>query len=533
MGDEKKEVKMKLRKAVFFPPWILLMAMVVVSFVNEDAFLTGMNLVTGWILDNFGWALNLTALGCVITVVIVWFSPLGKVRLGGRKARPMMGFMDLVWITLCTIVAGGILFWACAEPLYHLYEPAASSGATPGSPGAAIFAMKALFLEWTWTPCAIYTVATLIFAFVFYNMNQSFSMGSALVPALGPKVKKYSTVVDIICLFTLVAGMAASLGTGAMSIGGGVESVFGVKSGPVSWAVIIFVIMVTFIISSVSGIMNGIRILSSINAKVYFLFLIFIFIFGPTAYMLNMSVESTGAFLTDFFQMSLMDGAAYGDSWAKSWPIFYWCNWLAWTPITAIFLGKILKGYTVRDAIKANFIIPSLFSMIWIGFFASSSLYYEFNGVDLYGKMQESGTESVVYAVFDQLPLAVVVILFYLFIVFISIVTGSDSNTNAMAGLCTHGITPDQQESPAWLKVVWGISLGVMTWLLISFAGIDGIKAASNLGGFPNMFLVILMIIGLLKISHNPQKYDVHKEDYDSSGRPIESTRLPVEEEKE
>ena len=78
------------------------------------------------------------------------------------------------------------------------------------------------------------------------------------------------------------------------------------------------------------------------------------------------------------------------------------------------------------------------------------------------------------------------------------------------------------------LKIVWGVTVGVVTWILISFAGIDGIKAASNLGGFPNMFIMILMIIGLLKIAKNPQKYDVHKEDYDSNGRPIESPRLPV-----
>ena len=114
---------------------------------------------------------------------------------------------------------------------------------------------------------------------------------------------------------------------------------------------------------------------------------------------------------------------------------------------------------------------------------------------------------------------------------FISFVTASDSNTNAMAGLCTSGITQEEQEAAPWLKIVWGITVGVVTWILISFAGIDGIKAASNLGGFPNMFIMILMIIGLLKIAKNPQKYDAHKEDYDSNGRPIESPRLPVKEE--
>ena len=156
MGTEEKTVKtvdLKLRKGVFFPPWILLAAMVVVSLTNGDAFLAGLNAVTSWVLDNFAWAFNLTALGSVITVIVIWFSPLGKVRIGGSKARPMMKYMDLVWITLCTIIAAGILFWACAEPMYHLYTPAVAAGVESGSADAAVFAMETMYLEWTITLC--------------------------------------------------------------------------------------------------------------------------------------------------------------------------------------------------------------------------------------------------------------------------------------------------------------------------------------------------------------------------------------------
>lgn len=119
---------------------------------------------------------------CLGAVIFVFFSPLGKVRIGGRKARPIMSFSNLVWITLCTTVASGILFWGCAEPLYHFYQPAVSQGVEPGSAGAAVFAMKTMFLEWTLSPYAIYTVVAVLFAFVFYNMKQSYSIGSAFVP---------------------------------------------------------------------------------------------------------------------------------------------------------------------------------------------------------------------------------------------------------------------------------------------------------------------------------------------------------------
>lgn len=531
MNKDKKVVKVSLRKSVFFPPWIFLVSMVIISLINANMLIDSLNTMTKWILDNFAWAFNMTVVSCIGTVIFVYFSPLGKVRIGGSNARPMMKFSDLVWITLCTTIAAGILFWACAEPIYHMYTPAISSGAEGGSKEAVLFAMEVMFLEWTWSPYAIYTVATLIFAFAFYNMKQPYSLGAALAPILGEKSKKFNHVVDSVCLFALVAGMAASLGTGTMTIGGGIEKLFGVKSGEISWGIIIIVIVTTFIVSSVSGVMKGIRLLSSINIKVYIVLLIFVFLFGPTSFILNLTTESWGAYATDFLKLNMMNGAIYDDEWVKNWPIFYWCNWLAWTPITAVFLGKILRGYTVKDAIKFNFIIPAVFSTVWMGLFSSTSIYYELTGKKLYDILLEKGTESVIYEVFEQLPLAMLTVPFYLFIVFISFVTASDSNTNAMAGLCTVGLNQDNQESPAYLKIIWGVSIGIMTWLLISFAGIDGIKAASNLGGFPNMFLIILMMIGLIKIGLNPKHYDRNQEDYDSEGNPIISKRLPIEEE--
>ncbi len=518
-----KKVNLKIKMGIFIPPWIMAVALVVFSLRDAEGVLAGLNLVTSWILEQFAWLFNISTLFLIGVVIFVYFSPLSKVRIGGRSAKPMMRYRDLVWITLCTTIAAGILFWACAEPLYQMYAPSVVSGVEAGSEASAIFAMQTMYLEWTWTPYAIYSVATLTFAFVFYNMRQRYSIGSALVPLFGEKVHKFSSLIDVVCLFALMAGVAASLGTGTMTIAGGLEQVFGVESGPFTWGIVIAIIVTTFVISSISGIMKGVRLLSSINAKIYMILLVFLLVFGPTVFMLNFAVESWGAYIKDFIPMSLYTGTIYEDGWAKSWPIFYWCNWLAWTPTTAVFLGRILKGYTVKEAIRCNFIIPAIFATIWMGLFSTATIYYELSGTGMYELMLDKGAESVVYALFEQLPLSFVIIPFYLFIVFISFVTASDSNTTAMAGLCTVGIDQENQDSPISLKIVWGITIALVTWILISFAGIDGIKAASNLGGFPNLFLLILMGIGLLKVAKNPKKYDVHKEDYDESGNPIPS----------
>lgn len=112
-----------------------------------------------------------------------------------------------------------------------MYEPAIYTKISGGNnPDAALFAIQTMFLEWTWSPYALYTVATLIFAFAFYNMNLFHSIGSALIPVFGLRAIKYNTIVDIICCFSLVVGMAASLGTGTLTIAGGIQNLFDIKS---------------------------------------------------------------------------------------------------------------------------------------------------------------------------------------------------------------------------------------------------------------------------------------------------------------
>lgn len=523
----------KIRWGVFLPPWILLLALLILNLVNFDAFMTVMNTATNWILQNFSWLFNSTTFACLLLVAVAYFSPFSKVRMGGSKARPMMNYSNLVWIVLCTIMAAGILLWACAEPMYHMYAPPAHITEGAGSIQSIQWAMQNILLEWTFSPMAIYCVPALLFAFVFYNMEKPYSIGSMLYPTLGDSLTpRVTPVVDCICLFALVAGMAASLGSGVLLLGGGMESLFGIPSGPKTWIIFATLIVIAFIISAASGVMKGIRILSSINSRMYMAMGIFIFLAGPTAYLLDLFVESVGLYINDFAKLSLWTSTMAGDGWSRWWPTFYWCNWMAWMPVTACFLGRISKGYSVKEIIRAVFVIPSVFSAIWLVLFSGTAINFELAGLGINDAMLAGGVEGATFAVFRQLPLSAITIPIFLLIVFISFVTTADSNTNAMSGLCTTGLTENDQESPLTLKVIWGLTIGALCIILLTAAGLDGMKMASNLGGFPNVFLLILICISFIKVMKDPAKYDKNKEDYDPSGKPIPSQRLPQEVEK-
>ena len=522
-----------VRWAVFIVPWALAIITIILNFVNGDAFNSVIMTITGFILDKFSWLFALMAFVCVILIIAAYFSKFGGVRIGGRNAKPVMNMTNYVWIVLCTIMAAGILLWACAEPMYHYYGPPANI--TPESEEAIDFLMKNIFLEWTFTPMCIYGVPAILFAFLFYNAKKDYSLGNMLYPTLSYETaKKISPVVDVICLLALVCGMAASMGSAVFLVTGGMSTLTngGISSGALTWTVVGAVIVAAFVASAVSGVMKGIRILSTFNSRIYMALGLFVFLFGPTFYVLSLIVEGFGAYLTDFAAQSLFLSVRNGDHWADWWPVFYWCNWMAWMPVTSAFLGRISRGYTVREAIRVIVVFPALFSVFWLGLFSGSALYYELNGAGINEAMTNGGTEFATYAVFQQMPIPTITIAVFLLIVFVSFVTASDSNTNAMSGLCTSGLTAEDTESPTWLKIVWGVTIGAMCIIFINaFQTTDALKYLSNLGGFPVVFFLIIICISFVKVMMNPKKYDTFQEDYDEYGRPLPSERLLSEQE--
>ncbi|NBF09310.1 BCCT family transporter [Pseudomonas sp. Fl4BN1] len=500
-------MKYPLRPLVFWPTFLILLAAVIASYLDLQAFLAVSKSLNRMILDNFSWLFSASSFFLLVLTAIVYFSPLGRVRIGGEDAKPLLSKWRWFMVALCTTLAVGVLFWTTAEPLYHLYGPPDSMKLAAGSPEATSFAMSTMFLHWTLTPYAIYLVPSLVFALVFYNLRSNFSIGAMLQPLIGAKrVKRYAGLIDTLAMFALVAGMASSLGTGALTLSGGLSQYIGGETTPLRLALIIGVIVITFVASAASGLQKGIVKLSTFNTWIMLALGGFVLVCGPTLYILSLGVESLGVYLQTFFSRSLFTGAASGDSWPQSWTVFYWSVWFAWAPVSALFLGKIGRGYTVREFIHTNMLYPALFTALWICIFSGCSLYFDAQGSGMLNRvLNEQGVEHVLYQMFQQLPAAGLMIAFLLFIAFISFVTAADSSTDVIGNLCSRGVTADSDlDGSPLLKVVWGVIIGSVSWVMVAFVGIDGVKMLSNLGGLPGMIIVLLASSALIIWLRNP-----------------------------
>ncbi len=378
------------------------------------------------------------------------------------------------------------------------------------SPEAAKFAMETMFLHWTFIPYAFYTIPTIIFAFAYYNMKKPFSIGSQISHLFPAKYeKKANEIIDIIILFSICFAIGAAFDTSVLNIGGGLNTVFGIESNLTTWIVIAVVGSITFILSAKSGLFKGIKYLSTINVYVYAALLFIFFVFGPTAYILNGSVEAFGGFAANIFEKSLFTGSFAADTWPQGWTTFYWCSWIGWAPVTAVFLARLAYGYTIKQVIVTTFFIPAIFSTIWMSILSGSALYMQMSGtIDILAILTEKGPGFATYAVIEYFPFAIVISAVYVFAVFISFITATDSTLNAMASISSEGLTDGKQEAPVLLKVLWGSVITAVSLIFLAFLGLDGIRMLSYLGGIPALILGILGIVSLGVIINNYKKLD-------------------------
>lgn len=107
------------------------------------------------------------------------------------------------------------------------------------------------------------------------------------------------------------------------------------------------------------------------------------------------------------------------------------------------------------------------------------------------------------------MPGAKIIIILFFVALLLSMITAMDSTTNSISALSTTGISPEEQEAPVFLKVMWGTMFAVLSYIMLTISGIDGIKLVSNLGGLPNIFIIFGGIVCVWIILGNVEKYNI------------------------
>jgi glycine betaine transporter len=453
-----------------------------------------------WVTGNLGWLFVLSSAGFVAFSAYLAFGKYGHIRLGPDDSKPEFSTFSWISMMFATGMGIGLMFWGVAEPLTHLNAPP-MGGAEPGSAAAAQSAMQYSYFHWGLHPWAMYAVIGLTIGYFAYRKGYGNTISATFRPLLGRRASEGpGKAIDVLAIFATLFGSATSLGLGALQITGGLDNFFGSGGGSKLLAVaVIAVLTACFVLSAVSGVHRGVKYLSNANAIAAALLALFLFVAGPTVFILGTFTDAMGSYLTQLPHMAFTTGVydSKVSTWLNGWTIFYWAWWISWTPFVGMFIARISKGRTIRQFVICVILIPSLVSFVWFAILGGAAINLQLNeGWD--PPPSASGGIALEASLFDTLrefPLSGITVALAVFLVAIFFVTGADSASIVMAMLSRRGA--EQTGRP--LVVFWGVTTGAVAAALLWAGGLSALQTLVILVAVPFMLVLIGMCFSLLK----------------------------------
>jgi glycine betaine transporter len=262
---------------------------------------------------------------------------------------------------------------------------------------------------------------------------------------------------------------------------------------------VIAVLTGCFVVSAVSGVERGIKYLSNANAIAAALLVFFLFVVGPTVFILGTFTTTMGDYLTQLPSMSFNTGVydAEAGSWISGWTVFYWAWWISWTPFVGMFIARISKGRTIRQFVIYVIVVPSVVSFIWFAILGGAAIDLQLNE-GWSPPLTDTGGIALEASLFETLrefPLASITVALAVFLVAIFFVTGADAASIVMGMLSQRGAEEPQRP----LIVFWGVATGAVAGVLLWAGGLAALQTLVILVAAPFMLVLIGMCFSLLK----------------------------------
>ena len=439
---------------------------------------------------GWGWLYLLTVFALVVACFVLMLTKFGTMKLGLPEDKPE--FSDISWFAMLfgSAIAAGIVFWGPAEPASHYVSPPPFYGGEAKTAEAAMNAMTVSFFHWGLSAWAIYALLTIPLAHACFTKGLPFRFSSAFYYVFGDRVRGVlGKILDIFAVFATLGGLATTTGLVALQLSSGLKYQYGLSLPSYASYLIIGVLTAIFTLAVYTGLQKGIKFLGDINMWVFIAVFLFVFVFGPTLFLVNLTTNSIGQYLADFLPMSFFTAPGVEGHWLGDWTIFYWAWWISWSPFVALFIARISKGRTIRETVAATLVLPTLADFLWYGVIGGAGIHFDVTEV-----LSEHGVESAVFATAQHLPLTGVLAVALLFLIATFFLTSANSAALALSMFVSGKEDPGRN-----LRAFWGIALGAVAAVLAGTGSLQVIQTASIATAFPLMFLLLTLLYGTFK----------------------------------
>ena len=451
-----------------------LLAFVILALFDTKLLSSIVNGGFAWSTKIFGAYWQFLLLATFLIGIGLSWGRTGSVVLG-KVDKPEMSTFQWMAIILCTLLAGGGVFWAAGEPIAYFCSPPPLYAGETDVFQKAVNALSQSFMHWGFLAWAILgTLTAIVLMHLHYDKGLPLKPRTLLYPVFGDKVINgpLGSIIDAFCIVAVAAGTIGPIGFLGLQISYALNSLFGIPDSFSTQVTIILFAIVIYTVSALSGLNRGIQILSRWNVILAVFLMLFILLFGPTAFIVDAYIQGVGTSIQNFLPMATFRGDT---SWLSWWTVFFWGWFLGYGPLMAIFIARISRGRTIRMLVLAVSIFAPLITMFWFTIVGGAGLSFE---IAQAGAVSEAfkgfNLPAALLAITQSLPLPLITSILFLILTTIFIVTTGDSMTYTMSVVVSGNTEPK-----AWLRAFWGILLGVLAIILISI-GSGGISALQS-----------------------------------------------------
>lgn len=446
------------------------------ALIDLDGLSAAVDAGFGFSARYFGLYWQVLLLATFLIGIGLCFLPGAGAKLGGIDT-PEFSYFQWGSMIMCTLLAGGGVFWAAGEPIAHFTSPPPMfENVTGGTADAVAPALAQSFMDWGFLAWAILGSLTAVML-----MHYHYDKGLPMAPRtlLYPVFKERAVsgpiglIADACCIIAVVAGTVGPIGFLGLQVSYGVNALFGIPDVFATQAVIIAGLVALYTCSAVTGLSRGIQILSRINIVLAVVLLAFILIAGPTAFIFESWFAGFSLYVTDFFNIALYRGDAgiFGDpGWLGWWTVFFWGWFLGYGPLMAMFIARISRGRSIRSIIIMLSIVAPIVTTFWFTIVGGTGLGMELDNPNTISAAFEGfNLPAALLAITQGLPLGLIVSLLFLLLTIIFVATTGDSMTYVISVAMS-----DEDRSSMPIRVFWGVAMGLMAMILI-YTGSGGV----------------------------------------------------------
>ena len=491
MDAAKKLPKAVILFPVFIPAVIVTLLLVIGTISKPELAGDVFSSTLAFITTNFGWFYMLSVAFFLVFIVGIALTPWGNIKLGPDHAEPQYSFP--AWFAMLFSAGYGIalLFFGVAEPVLHYASPPAGAGETVD---AAKQAMQIAFFHWGFHIWAIYGLTGLVLAYFSFRHGLPLSMRSALYPIIGERIYgPIGHVVDIFAILGTLFGIATTLGLSVTQINAGINYLW--PSIPISITVQITAIAIITglaICSVVAGLDKGVKNLSLLNMILAIGLMLFVFLVGPTIFILETFLQNTGSYLNNIIERTFNLQAYSRSDWIGNWTLFIFGWTIAWSPFVGLFIAKISRGRTIRQFVFGVMFVPTMFTFLWFSVFGDTALHMIM--VEGYTSLisdVQADNAIALFKLFELLPMTSIASFLAVVLIITFFVTSSDSGSLVIDSLAAGGAL----QTPAWQRVFWASIEGVVASALLVAGGLSALQTMTIASALP--FAIIMMIAAL------------------------------------